>query len=183
MYPRGFCTRVEVEGLSETLEGAERPGHFVGVTTVVLKLIALTLPDRAYFGQKDFQQAAIIRRMVRDLGVPCTVVVMPTVRDQTGLAVSSRNRFLTTEDRERAVVIPRALEAVERAWSEGDRDARRLTAEATGVLEKEPGLALDYLVLADPETLEPLEGDVDRAVLLVAGKVGSVRLLDNTLLE
>ncbi len=183
MYPKGFCTRVEVEGLSGILEGAVRPGHFRGVTTVVLKLIALTLPDRAYFGQKDFQQAAIIRRMVRDLGVPTTVVVMPTVRDQDGLAVSSRNRFLSGDDRRCGLALPRALDAAREAWNSGDRDAGRLRTEAARVLEKEPGVKLDYLVVADPETLAEVHGEVDRAVVLVAGRVGAVRLLDNVLLE
>jgi pantoate--beta-alanine ligase len=183
MYPRGFCTRVEVEGLSQVLEGAVRPGHFRGVTTVVLKLIALTLPDRAYFGQKDFQQAAIIRRMVRDLGVPCTVVVMPTVRDQDGLAVSSRNRFLSAADRRCGLALPRALDAAREAWNAGDRDADRLRGEALRVLEKEPGVRLDYLAVADPESLVELRGDADRAVVLVAARVGTIRLLDNVLLE
>jgi pantoate--beta-alanine ligase len=183
MYPRGFATRVEVEGLSGVLEGKVRPGHFSGVATVVLKLIALALPDRAYFGQKDFQQAAVVRRMVRDLGVWCHVVVMPTVRDPDGLALSSRNRFLSPEERRQALALPRALQAVEKAWAEGDRDAARIVAEAARVLEKEPGVALDYLVLVDPETLQPLEGDAARAALLVAARVGSVRLLDNALLE
>ncbi|MCK6479983.1 MAG: pantoate--beta-alanine ligase [Planctomycetes bacterium] len=183
MYPKGFCTRVEVEGISRVLEGAIRPGHFSGVATVVLKLIALALPDRAYFGQKDFQQACLVRRMVKDLGAPCTVVVMPTVRDLDGLAVSSRNRFLSPEDRRKGLALPRALEAARRAWADGERNAGRLHAEAAGVLGKEPGFAVDYLVVADPETLETLQGDADRAVILAAGRAGSVRLLDNVLLE
>ncbi len=183
MYPRGFSTRVEVEGLSSVLEGKVRPGHFAGVATVVTKLLALTLPDRAYFGQKDFQQAALVRRMVRDLGVPCAVVVMPTVRDQDGLAVSSRNRFLSEEDRRRGLSLPRSLAAATKAWEEGERDAGRILEEARRVLEAEPAVLLDYLVVADPETLKALEGEVDRAVVLVAGRVGSVRLLDNALLE
>lgn len=183
MYPRGFATRVEVEGLSTVLEGKVRPGHFGGVATVVLKLLALTLPDRAYFGQKDFQQAVLIRRMVRDLGVPCGVVVMPTIRDQDGLAVSSRNRFLSAEDRRRALALPAALEAAAEAWREGERGAGRILAAAARPLDAAEGIARDYLVLADPETLAPLEGEVDRAVLLAALRVGGIRLLDNCLLE
>jgi pantoate--beta-alanine ligase len=183
MYPRGFATRVDVPSLSSVLEGAVRPGHFAGVATVVLKLIALALPDRAYFGQKDFQQAALVRRMVRDLGVLCHVVVMPIVRDPDGLALSSRNRFLSGEDRARGLALPRALDAARKAWDDGERDAGRIHAEAEAVLAKEPGVALDYLVVVDPETLEPLRGDVVRCAVLVAGKVGAVRLLDNALLE
>jgi pantoate--beta-alanine ligase len=183
MYPKGFRTRVEVEGLSSMLEGAVRAGHFSGVATVVLKLFALTLPDRAYFGQKDFQQAAIVRRMVRDLGVGCHVVVMPIVRDPDGLALSSRNRFLSQEDRRRALAIPRCLDAVRQAWDGGERDAARLLGEAGAVLERERGFAPDYLVLVDPESLQPLEGDVARCAVLLAVRVGNVRLLDNVLLE
>ncbi len=183
MYPKGYCTKVEVEGLSSTLEGAVRPGHFAGVATVVLKLLALLMPDRAYFGQKDFQQAAILGRMVRDLGVWCHVVVMPTIRDPDGLALSSRNRFLAPEDRRRALVLPRSLQAAGRAWGEGERDAERLLAEARREVAKEPSVALDYLVLVDPESLRPLEGEVLRCAILVAGRVGTVRLLDNALLE
>jgi len=183
MYPRGFCTRVEVAGISEVLEGKIRPGHFSGVATVVLKLIALTLPDRAYFGQKDLQQATVLRRMARDLGLWTTVVVMPTVREPDGLALSSRNRFLEPEDRKRALCLVRGLGAAQRAWEAGERDALRLREETARVVEAEPGVALDYLVVADPESLEPLKGDVDRAAILVAARVGSVRLLDNVLLE
>ena len=183
MYPRGFCTRVEVEGLSSILEGVVRPGHFSGVATVVLKLIALTLPDRAYFGQKDFQQAAVVRRMVRDLGIWSHVVVMPTVRDPDGLALSSRNRFLSPEDRRKGLALPRALQAAEKAWQDGERDAGLVLSEAARVLEKEPGVALDYLVVVDQETLQPLRGDVERCAVLVAGRVGSVRLIDNALME
>jgi pantoate--beta-alanine ligase len=183
MYPRGFCTKVEVEGLSAVLEGKVRPGHFSGVTTVVLKLIALTLPDRAYFGQKDFQQAALVRRMARDLGVWCQIVVMPTVREEDGLALSSRNRFLSPEDRRRALCLSRGLAAAQKAWDDGDRDASRIVDEARRVVDAEKGVVLDYLLAADPESLRPLDGETERAVVLVAARVGSVRLLDNVLLE
>jgi pantoate--beta-alanine ligase len=183
MYPKGFCTKVEVGGVSTILEGAVRPGHFAGVTTVVLKLIALALPDRAYFGQKDFQQAAIVRRMVRDLGVWCHVVVMPIVRDSDGLAMSSRNRFLSPEDRRSGLALSRALEAARKSWDDGERDAGTVLAEAQTVMAKEPGVVLDYLVAVDPESLQPATGEVARCAVLVAGKVGAVRLLDNVLLE
>ena len=183
MYPRGFATKVEVAGLSGVLEGAVRPGHFSGVATVVLKLIALATPDRAYFGQKDFQQAAVVRRMARDLGLWTNIVVMPTVRDPDGLALSSRNRFLSPDDRRRALAIPRSLTAVQRAWDLGERDAARLREEAARVLDADGGLPLDYLVAVDPETLEPLKGDADRVAILLAARVGNVRLLDNLLLE
>jgi pantoate--beta-alanine ligase len=183
MYPKGHCTRVVVDGLSDVLEGKVRPGHFAGVTTVVLKLLALVMPDRAYFGQKDFQQAAIVRRMVKDLGVASSIVVMPTVRDPDGLALSSRNRFLSPEDRTRGLALWRGLSAAKRAWDEGERDAGRVLEEARRVLAAEKGVALDYLVVVDPESLAPLEGETDRAAVLAAGKVGAVRLLDNVLLE
>ncbi len=183
MYPKGFCTKVEVGGLSGILEGAVRPGHFAGVTTVVLKLIALSLPDRAYFGQKDFQQAAIVRRMVRDLGVWCHVVVMPIIRDPDGLAMSSRNRFLSPEDRKAGLALSRALDAARKSWEDGERDAAAVLGEAKAVLAKEPGVVVDYLVAVDPESLQPISGDAVRCAILVAGKVGAVRLLDNVLLE
>jgi pantoate--beta-alanine ligase len=183
MFPRGFCTRVEVEGLSDVLEGKVRPGHFAGVATVVLKLIALTLPDRAYFGQKDLQQAVILRRMARDLGLWTTMVVMPTVREPDGLALSSRNRFLGAEERRQALCLVRALGTAQKAWEGGERDAARLREEALRVVQAEPGVALDYLVVADAETLQPVTGDADRAAVLVAARVGPVRLLDNVLLE
>jgi pantoate--beta-alanine ligase len=183
MYPKGFSTKVEVGGLSSILEGAVRPGHFAGVTTVVLKLLALTMPDRAYFGQKDFQQAAIVRRMVRDLGVWCHVVVMPIVRDPDGLALSSRNRFLSPDDRRTALALNRALEASRKRWEDGERDAAQVLGEAQAVLAKEPGVALDYLVAVDPESLQPVAGEAVRCAVLVAGKVGAVRLMDNVLLE
>ncbi len=182
MYPAGFRTRVVVEGLSTVLEGAVRPGHFDGVATVVCKLLALTLPDRAYFGQKDAQQAVIVRRLVRDLGIPCSVVVMPTVRDGDGLALSSRNRFLSAEDRRAALALPAAVRAVEAAWKSGERDAARILAAGRSPLDAEPALALDYAVLADTDTLEPLAGEVRRALFLVAARCGPVRLLDNAVL-
>jgi len=183
MYPAGFATRVEVERLSAVLEGAVRPGHFAGVTTVVCKLLALTLPERAYFGRKDAQQAVLVRRMVRDLGIPCEVVVMPTVRDADGLALSSRNRFLSAEERRAALALPAGLRAAEEAWAAGERDAERITAAARRAVEAEPSLRPDYLVLVDPDTLEPLRGTVATGLLLAAVRSGAVRLLDNALLE
>jgi pantoate--beta-alanine ligase len=183
MYPKGFRTKVEVQDLSSILEGAVRPGHFSGVATVVLKLFALAMPDRAYFGQKDFQQAAIVRRMVRDLGVGCHVVVMPIVRDPDGLALSSRNRFLSEEDRRHALAIPRALDAARAAWEGGERDAEQILAAARAVLDPEKAVRPDYLVVVDPESLQNLSGDVARCAVLLAGRVGNVRLLDNVLLE
>ncbi|MHC4924147.1 MAG: pantoate--beta-alanine ligase [Planctomycetota bacterium] len=182
MYPRGFRTSVEVEGLSDILEGAARPGHFVGVSTVVCKLLAMILPDRAYFGQKDAQQVAVVRRMVRDLAIPCAVVEMPTVREPDGLALSSRNRFLEEEARRRAAAVPGALEAAVRAWKDGVRTAEDLVAAARSVLE-EAGLVIDYVALVEPDEFTPLEGDVLQGHLVLAARVDEVRLLDNVRLE
>jgi pantoate--beta-alanine ligase len=181
MYPAGYATKVEVQGLSSVLEGAVRPGHFAGVATVVCRLLALALPDRAYFGQKDAQQVVVVRRMVRDLGIPCDVVVMPIVRDADGLAMSSRNRFLSAEERRRALALPAGLRAAREAYGRGERDAAGLVALARAPLDA-AGLPVDYLVCADPESLEPLAGPVGRALLLAAVRVGKVRLLDNEVL-
>lgn len=182
MFPPGFRTKVSVDGLSTVLEGAVRPGHFDGVTTVVCKLLALTLPDRAYFGQKDAQQTVVVRRMVKDLGIPCDIVVLPTVRDPDGLAMSSRNRFLSPEERAAGLALVRGLRAAEGLWREEQRDAGALLAAAKGPVDAEPGLVPDYIVLVDPDTLEPIEGPVRRGLLLVAARCGPVRLLDNVVL-
>jgi pantoate--beta-alanine ligase len=168
MYTDGFGTWVEVEGLSDELEGAVRPGHFRGVATVCLKLFNIVRPDRAYFGQKDAQQAAVLERMVRDLDLGLQIRVVPTVREADGLALSSRNEYLSPEEREAAAALPRALAAGAEAGAE------RAAAVARAVLAEEPRLAPDYVEVAR------LNG---RVYLLAAARVGGARLIDNVVLE
>jgi pantoate--beta-alanine ligase len=179
VYPEGMSSFAEVGGLSTVLEGAARPGHFRGVATVVAKLLLRARPDRSFFGRKDAQQCAVVRRLVRDLDLPGEVVAAPTVRDVDGLALSSRNRFLSPEDRERALAIPASLFEARLAAASGERRASALAEVARGVLSR-ASIAPDYLVLVDPDSFaeaDALEGRP--ALLVVAAKVGSVRLLDN----
>jgi pantoate--beta-alanine ligase len=181
IYPDGFATTVQVAGLSEVLEGAERgPGHFAGVCTVVNKLLNIVGPDVAYFGQKDAQQVAVVNRMVRDLDMPVRIEVLPTVREPDGLALSSRNVRLSPEDRARALGLSRALQAAAEAVAAGERDADRIRAAAlTGLGELEP----EYLALVDPLTFAPLHTLSARTLVAVAAQVGPVRLIDNIVLE
>lgn len=184
MYPAGFDTWVDVGGLADRLEGAHRPGHFRGVATVVAKLFNLTRPDRAYFGQKDGQQLAVLRRMVQDLDLGPEIVAVPTVRGSDGLALSSRNSYLTEEQRQAAPVVYRALCAAEELWRQGVRDAGRLREEARRVLEGEPLVErIDYVSVADADTLEELEQVEGRAMVSVAVQLGVPRLIDNVILE
>lgn len=179
MYPPGFQTWVEVETLTKPLEGARRRGHFRGVTTVVAKLFNAVQPDRAYFGQKDAQQAVVVRRMVRDLNIPLEVVVCPTVREKDGLAMSSRNAYLNPDERRAATVLYRALRAAAEAFDGGQREAEDLRARMSQLLAGEPLADPQYVSVADPETLEELSGRVDRALLSMAIYVGKTRLIDN----
>ena len=182
-YPAGFSTRVEVEGVTAPLEGAVRPGHFSGVATVVLKLFNMVQPDAAWFGQKDAQQCAVIRRMAADLDLPVEIVVAPTVREPDGVAMSSRNVYLGPEDRAAAVALIRALTAAEAAFDAGERDANGLRALMTSVLEGEPRGVADYVSIADPDTLVELQTVDDRgAVASLAVRFGKTRLIDNLLL-
>ena len=184
MYPPGFDTWVDVGALGDRLEGPHRPGHFRGVATVVTKLFSLTRPNRAYFGQKDGQQLAVIRRLVRDLNLGLEIVAVPTVRDPDGLAQSSRNAYLTTSQREAAPVVYRALCRAEDLWRSGVMDAERMRAEVRAVLEKEPLVeSIDYASVADPESLDELDQVQDRAMVSVAVRMGSTRLIDNVILE
>ena len=177
MYPAGFATRVTVGGVSEPLEGASRAGHFDGVATVVAKLFNQVGPDCAYFGEKDFQQLAVVRRMVADLDMAVEVVGVPTQRDDDGLALSSRNVFLLPDEREKAVALPRALGVVARAIARGDDPAQAL-ADATATLEA-AGFAVDYVALVDAETLTPDPASGRPRRLLAAARLGSTRLIDN----
>lgn len=183
MYPDGFQTHVEPGPLAEPMEGAGRPGHFRGVTTVVTKLFNAVRPDAAVFGQKDFQQLAIIRRMVIDLDMDIEIVSAPTVRDADGLAMSSRNRRLTERDRAAAVCVPRALDAAAQVMNTGERRSDLLLDAARAVLADEPLARLEYVSIADADTLVPLDV-VDRpAVIAIAAWFGDVRLIDNRLLR
>lgn len=183
IYPSGFTSRVEVGPIGEVLEGAIRPGHFSGVATVVSKLFNIVQPSRAYFGQKDAQQCAVIRRFVRDLDVPVEVVVVPTMRDPDGLAMSSRNSYLTDGQRAQAPVLYRALGAGQDAFRSGETDAARLCLAVREVLATEPDLAVDYVSVADATTLEELHRADRPAVMSVAVRLGRTRLIDNVLLD
>ena len=182
MYPKGARTSVYVEGLSEKLDGLSRPGHFKGVTTVVAKLFEIVRPGRAYFGQKDAAQVAILRKMVQDLNMDVEMMVCPIVREPDGLALSSRNVYLSAEQRKQALVLHRALMRVQFMVDRGDRSAASLREHGIQVIAEEPGAKLDYFEIVDPDTLEPV-GDVSRGALVaVAAWVGTTRLIDNLVL-
>lgn len=182
IYPEGFSTYVNVEGLTETLEGASRPGHFRGVATVVTILLNTIRPDLAFFGQKDAQQVAVMKRLATDLGFETEIVVVPTVREESGLAMSSRNSLLTGEEREKAVVIIEALREAKLAFKKGERNASDLTQIVKDRLETEPLARLDYVAVVDRDSLQPVEkvGD-EETLIVVAAYFGSVRLIDNVI--
>ncbi len=179
MYPNGFQTWITVEDVSQPLEGAMRLGHFRGVTTVVAKLFTAVQPDKAYFGQKDAQQAVVIRQMTRDLNFPIDVVVCPIVREPDGLAMSSRNVYLNPAERKAATVLSRALFSARDAFLSGERDAQRLRDRITEMINAEPLARLQYVSCAHPDTLVELHGSVTRALLSMAVFVGKTRLIDN----
>lgn len=183
IYPAGFRTWVNVEGLSERLEGRVRPGHFRGVTTVVLKLLEIVQPHKAFFGRKDAQQARIIGQMARDLHLDSEIVVCPVVREQDGLAMSSRNAYLNSEERRAATILFRALDGARSSISRGERDALRLTAAMREMLRTEPLAAPDYAELVDAETLEPVTRLRGACLALLAVRIGAIRLIDNLLIE
>jgi pantoate--beta-alanine ligase len=182
MYPPGASTFVEVEGVSERLDGASRPGHFRGVATVVAKLFHLVQPDYAFFGQKDAAQVAVLRKMVRDLDFPIEMVICPTVREIDGLAMSSRNRYLSTEERRQALSLSRALAAAQKLSAKGESGAANLLEAMSATLHQEPAVRVDYLAIVDPDTLLPLQDVSAGALLAIAAYVGSTRLIDNILL-
>jgi pantoate--beta-alanine ligase len=183
MYPQGQVTWVVVEGLSEKLDGRSRPGHFRGVTTVVAKLFHILTPDTAYFGQKDAAQLAVIRRMVQELNFGIEIVACPIVREADGLAMSSRNAYLSGEERDRALVLYESLRRVEQEFGGGQRDAKALISSGKEILAREPQVRLDYCEIVDPETLDPVERISQRALVAVAAYVGATRLIDNVLLN
>jgi pantoate--beta-alanine ligase len=183
MYPRGYATHVTVEGLTDRWEGATRPGHFRGVATVCTKLFAACRPHRAYFGQKDYQQSLVIRRLVTDLNLGFEVVISPTVREADGLALSSRNVLLGSEERRQAVILSQALGAAQAAVKAGERDAEKLRGEIEAQIRGVPLAAVDYVAVCDPDSLDPLTQIAGPAVALVAVRFGAVRLIDNVRLD
>jgi pantoate--beta-alanine ligase len=183
MYPSGYQTWVEVEALTKGLEGAMRPGHFRGVTTVVAKLFNAVQPQKAYFGQKDAQQAAVIRRMTLDLNFPIEIVVCPTVREADGLAMSSRNKYLEGEDRRAALVLFRALSAAKEMYEAGERNAEKLRRKMKEVIAAEPRARMQYVSCADYDSLEELEAVTGKTLLSMAVLIGETRLIDNFVLE
>lgn len=183
LYAKDARTRVEVGGLQDTLCGLSRPGHFRGVVTVVTKLLSIVRPDRAYFGRKDAQQLLLIATLVRDLNLGCEIVPCETVREPDGLAMSSRNRYLSAAQRKQALAIPRALEYCRKEVKKGARDAMKLLGELADILIEQPDLEIDYVAAVDAHTLEDvptMKGDI---LVAIAAKVGSTRLIDNTHFE
>jgi pantoate--beta-alanine ligase len=184
IYPESFSTYVYVEGVSEGLEGASRPGHFRGVATIITILFNTIRPDMAFFGQKDAQQVAVIKRLTTDLGFETEIVVIPTVREESGLAMSSRNANLTPDEREKAAVIFRALKEAKLAFKNGVRNASKLTETVRNTIEAEPLARIDYVAVVDAETLEPIETiEVSEAILSTAVFFGKIRLIDNVTLN
>ncbi len=183
IYPPNYSTYVSVEGLSERLEGRSRPGHFRGVSTVVLKLLQIVQPEFAYFGRKDAQQAAIISRMAKDLNLNSEIVICPIVREADGLAMSSRNGYLSAEDRQAATVLHRALQAAQKALNAGTRDAQSLQSAMRRVLDQEPRGKAEYAEIVDAQTFQPVALVNRGAYALLAVKFGTTRLLDNMLIE
>ena len=184
IYPKDFSTYVNVGGLSKLLEGESRPGHFRGVATVVAILLNTVRPDFAFFGQKDAQQAVIIKRMVRDLSFDTEIVVSPTVREDSGLAISSRNLYLDAEEQQSAAVIHRALKQAKEIYKKGERHANKLAEIVRATIETEPRVRVDYVSVVDAETLEKLDKLDERPILVaVAAYVGKTRLIDNTMLN
>lgn len=183
MYPPGAETTVDVGPLGTVLCGASRPGHFRGVATVVTKLFAIVNPHRAYFGRKDYQQTAVIRRLVLDLRLGVEVVVCPTVRDADGLAASSRNAYLSPEDRKNALRVPAALAEAASRIAAGERSVGKIREAMEVILTGESGIRVDYVALVDPDTLQPVDRPAGRVVAAVAVWVGATRLIDNAVIE
>lgn len=183
MYPENYQSWVIVEEVTQPLEGARRPTHFRGVTTVVAKLFNAVRPDKAYFGQKDAQQAVVIQQMVRDLNYPVDIVVCPIVREEDGLAMSSRNQYLNQEERRAALSLSRGLFQARQAFQKGQRDAESLRRIVEQRVQEEALTDLVYVSCADPDSLEELDGEVERCLLSMAVFVGDTRLIDNVLLE
>lgn len=183
MYPPGYCTYVDVEDITEGLCGASRPGHFRGVATVVAKLFNIIEPDIAIFGEKDYQQLAVLRKMVEDLNMNVQVLAHPTVREDDGLAMSSRNKYLSAEQRKSALALSQVLLKARRRVEQGERSAEALKTEAVRMIEQTPESTVDYVEIVDPVLLRPVERIEGRAVMALAVRVGATRLIDNMTLE
>jgi pantoate--beta-alanine ligase len=183
MYPDGYETTVTVEKLTQPLCGASRPGHFRGVTTIVAKLFNVTQPHRAYFGLKDYQQCKVIEKMVKDLNFDITIVPCPIVREPDGLAMSSRNAYLSPAERQAALVLNRALRYAERLVNDGERDMRIVHVAVWAMVSAEPLTQIDYIAVVDAETLQPVEKIEQKTLVALAVKIGRARLIDNTVLE
>jgi len=183
MYPPQFDSRVEVGKVSERLEGASRPVLFRGVTTIVARLFNIVQPTRAYFGQKDAQQAIVVKKMVADLNMNLEIVTLPTVREPDGLAMSSRNAYLNAEERQAATVLYQALTLAHQLWLQGERDAGHLRQQMREVIQKQPLVSIDYVSIADAETLDELDTVKPPALASLAVKIGKTRLIDNVVLE
>jgi pantoate--beta-alanine ligase len=183
MYPERFDSWVEVGEVTERLEGACRPGHFRGVATVCAKLFDIVQPTRAYFGQKDAQQAVVIKKMVTDLNMNLEIVALPTVREPGGLAMSSRNTYLKPEERKAALVLHQALTLAQELYAHGERDAELIRQEMTALIQKQPLAEIDYVSVAYAETLEELDRVEPPALVSLAVRIGKTRLIDNVVLE
>ena len=182
LTPAGATTFIEVAGISDRLDGAHRPGHFRGVATIVAKLFHIVTPNRAYFGQKDAAQLAVLRAMVRDLNFPVEIVACPIVREPDGLALSSRNRYLTPEQRISATILHRALDASADLHAHGERNSHVLSATMLRVIASEPSVIVEYAAVVDPDTLLPLADTTGGALIAVAARLGETRLIDNHLI-
>jgi pantoate--beta-alanine ligase len=183
MYPPGNTTFVDPGDIATRLDGASRPGHFRGVATIVARLLHIVAPDRAYFGQKDAAQVAVLRHMVRDLNIPVHLAVCPIVREPDGLALSSRNRYLTTEERTHALILSRALAAAQQLAQQGNTSAETLRTAMLAIFATAPDIVLDYAAIVDPNTLLPVADTSQGALIAVAAWIGTTRLIDNLLLQ
>ena len=183
MYPQGFDSWVDVSGVTQVLEGEHRPTHFRGVTTVCTKLFNIVCPDRAYFGRKDYQQLKVIQKMVRDLNMPLEIMPVDIVRESDGLAMSSRNRYLSADERKAALVLSRSLATAQNMHASGERSADVIRTALEQIISAEPLAKIDYVAVVDAETLLPIETLDSPAAVLLAVKIGATRLIDNTVLE
>ena len=182
MYPAQFSSWVEIGKITERLEGASRPGHFRGVATVVAKLFNIVQPNKAYFGQKDAQQAIVIKKMVADLNMNLEIVTLPTVREPDGLAMSSRNAYLNPQERQAALVLYQALSLAEQLWSQGEKDAEHIRQQMTALIQKQPLAEIDYISIADAKTLDELDRVSPPVLVSLAVRIGKTRLIDNVVL-
>lgn len=183
MYPNGYATYVNVEGITDLLCGAQRPGHFRGVATVVTKLFNIVQPDRAYFGQKDAQQVLVIRRFTADLNLPVEIVMVPIVRDENGLALSSRNSYLSAEEKEAALVLSASLQLARKLLADGTTKVDDIIANVTAHIKQEPLAKIDYVSIYEYPTLRTIDCIDNQALLALAVRIGKTRLIDNTILE